>query len=98
MSTPPGATPSQQEASAEQTVEGKISKAAAARFEMVLNHIDLAKARVRHEKELMKEFQQEVPGTTAADTEMLHQHDTEEHNALADEGQSMPEYDRKNPW
>jgi len=97
MSVPPGATPSQQEPSAEQTVEGEISKVAAARFEMVLNQIDLAKARVRHEKKLMKEFQKEVLGTTAADIEMLHQQDTEEPNALTDEGQSMPEYDEKPP-
>ena len=97
MSAPPGATPSQQEPSVEQTAEGEISKVAAARFEMVLNQIDLAKARVRHEKEMMKEFQKEVLGTTAADTEMPHQQDTEEPNALTDEGQSMSEYDEKPP-
>ena len=97
MSAPLGATPSQQEPSAEQTVEGEISKVAAARFEMVLNQIDLAKARVRHEKELMKEFRKEVLETTVADTKMLHQQDTEEPNALTDEGQSMPEYDEKPP-
>ena len=97
MSAPPGATPSLQEPSAEKTVEGELSKVAAARFEMVLNQIDLAKARVRHEKELMKEFQKEVLGTTATATEMFHQQDTEEPNALTDEGQSMPEYDEKPP-
>ena len=97
MSAPPGATPSQQEPGAEQTAEGEVSKVAAARFEMVLNQIDLQKARVRHEKEMMKEFQKEVLGTSAADTEMRHQQDTEEPNALTDEGQSMPEYDEKPP-
>ena len=97
MSAPPGATPSLQEPSIQQNVAGEISKVAAARFEMVLNQIDLAKARVRHEKELMKEFHKEVLGTTAADTEMLHQQDSEEPNALTDEGQSMPEYEEKPP-
>ena len=97
MLAPPTATPSQQEPSSEQTVEGEISQVAAARFEMVLNQIDLAKARVRHEKEQMKEFQKEVVRTTAIDTEMIHQQSTEEPNALTDEGQSMPEYDEKPP-
>jgi len=97
MLAPPAATPSQQEPSSEQTVEGEISQVAAARFEMVLNQIDLAKARVRHEKEQMKEFQKEVLRTTAIDTEMIHQQSTEEPNALTDEGQSMPEYDEKPP-
>ena len=97
MSVPPAAIPTQQEPSAEQTVEGEISKVAAARFEMVLNQIDLAKARVRHEKELMKEFQKEVLGTTATGAKMPHQQDTEEPNALTDEGQKMPEYDEKPP-
>ncbi|XP_078351985.1 uncharacterized protein LOC144636668 isoform X2 [Oculina patagonica] len=99
MSAPPAAAavPTQQESSAEQTEEGENSKVAAARFEMVLNQIDKAKARVRHEKELMIEFQKEVLGTTAADTEKAYQQYGDEPNALTDEGQKVPEYEEKPP-
>ena len=71
-------------------VEGEIGEKAAARFEMVLNQIDQAKARVRHEKEQMIEFHKAVHGSQA------YQH-TEEPNALTDEGQKMPEYEEKPP-
>lgn len=99
MSAPPpaAAVPTQQESNAEQTEEGKNSKVAAARFEIVLNQIDQAKARVRHEKELMQEFQREVLGTTATDTKMIYPQYGEEPNALTDEGQKMPEYEEKPP-
>lgn len=97
MSVPAAAVPTQQESSMEQTEEGETSKLAAARFEMVLNQIDLAKARVRQEKELMREFQKEVLGTTATDTVMSYQQYSEEPNALTDEGQKMPEYEEKPP-
>lgn len=58
---------------------------AAARFEMVLNQIDRAKARVRNEKDKMIEFQRAV------------QQLNEEPNALTDEGQKMPEFEEKPP-
>ena len=97
MSAPPPAVPTQQASSTEEAGGGENSKVAAARFEMVLNQIDQAKARVRHEKELMIEFQKEVLGTTATGTEMLYKQNSEEPNALTDEGQKMPEYEEKPP-
>ena len=90
--------PTQQESSAEQAVGGENSKVAAARFEMVLNQIDIAQARVRHEKELMKEFHNEVYGTTATDSiKVYYQQNNEEPNALTDDGQKMPEYEETPP-
>ena len=62
-----------------------VNDVAAARFEMVLNQIDRAKARVRNEKDKMIEFQKAV--------EQLN----EEPNALTDEGQKMPEFEEKPP-
>ena len=82
--------PPEHVAGAQQVVEGEIGEKAAARFEMVLNQIDQAKARVRHEREQMIEFQKAVHGNQA------YQH-TEEPNALTDEGQKMPEYEEKPP-
>lgn len=60
---------------------------------MVLNQIDQAKARVRHEKEQMVEFQKAVHG----DQLYHHQQQSEEPNALADEGLKMQDYDEKPP-
>ena len=79
-------------ATGQQAAGDEVSEVAAARFEMVLNQIDLAKARVRHEKEQMKEFHKAVHGS-----EMPHQQYNAEPNALTDEGQKMPEYEEKPP-
>lgn len=92
-STAAAAVPPQQDASAPQNAEDEVGEKAAARFEMVLNQIDQAKARVRHEKEQMVEFQKAVHG----DQLYHHQQQSEEPNALADEGLKMQDYDEKPP-
>ena len=86
------AVPPQQAGGAQQGAEGGIGEKAAARFEIVLNQIDQAKARVRHEKEQMIEFQKAVHGNEVSRPQY-----TEEPNALTDEGQKMPEYEEKPP-
>lgn len=60
---------------------------------MVLNQIDKAKARVRHEKEQWKEFNMAVHG----DQMPYQQQYNAEPNALTDEGQKMPEYEERPP-
>lgn len=82
--------PAQQDPSSEQDTAEDNSKVAAARFEMVLNQIDRAKARVRHEKEHQKkEIQKEH--LTVSEQYIA------EPNALSDEGQQMVDYDEKPP-
>lgn len=97
VATSAASVPTQPNSSAGQEVADDNCKVAAARFEMVLNQIDQAKARVRHEKDLMKEFQKEVLNTTATDSVTDHQQSAMEPNALTDEGQQMAEYDEKPP-
>ena len=79
------ATAQQNVATGQEAAGDVVNDVAAARFEMVLNQIDRAKARVRNEKDKMIEFQKAV--------EQLN----EEPNALTDEGQKMPEFEEKPP-
>lgn len=79
------ATAQQNVATGQEAAGDVVNDVAAARFEMVLNQIDRAKARVRNEKDKMIEFQKAV------------QQLNEEPNALTDEGQKMPEFEEKPP-
>lgn len=82
------ATVAQQQALAvHQAQEGDLGKIAAARFEIVLNQIDNAKARVRHEKQQLQQFQRDVE----------QEQNSAEPNALTEEGLKVPEYDEKPP-
>ena len=87
------AVPQQQATDDQQNEKEELSKQAAARFEIVLNQIDKAKARVRHEKEKLEEFQKTIQGTQS----FQQQPNSEEPNALTDQGQTMPEYEEKPP-
>lgn len=82
--------PAQQDPSSKQDTAEDNSKVAAARFEMVLNQIDRAKARVRNEKEHQKK---EIPKEDPTGSQEY----VAEPNALTDEGQQMAEYDEKPP-
>lgn len=82
--------PAQQDPSSKQDTAEDNSKVAAARFEMVLNQIDRAKARVRNEKEHRKK---EIPKEDPTGSQEY----VAEPNALTDEGQQMAEYDEKPP-
>lgn len=79
--------PQQQALAVKQAEEGDLGKIAATRFEIVLNQIDNAKARVRHEKQQLQQFQRVVE----------QEQNSAEPNALTEEGMKVPEYDEKPP-
>jgi len=79
--------PQQQALAVQQAEEGDLGKIAATRFEIVLNQIDNAKARVRHEKQQLQQFQRVVE----------QEQNSAEPNALTEEGMKVPEYDEKPP-
>lgn len=79
--------PQQQALAVQQVEEGDLGKIAATRFEIVLNQIDNAKARVRHEKQQLQQFQRVVE----------QEQNSAEPNALTEEGMKVPEYDEKPP-
>ena len=87
------AEPVQDESTPAPDTEAEKSKVVAARFELLLNQIDQAKARVRYEKELIKEFHNEM----ASNANEQPSHEEEEPNALTDEGQKSAHYDEKPP-
>ena len=79
--------PQQQALAVQQAEGGDLGKIAAARFEIVLNQIDNAKARVRHEKRQLQQLQRDIE----------QEQNSAEPNALTEEGLKVPEYDEKPP-